>query len=275
MAPVGDSSQERSSPPHNATSLTSLLYDAYPAQWGAASIGADKTPVTIDVWLTVKLNQAFAPHLAGAALVDVLSNNNLFRGAPIVMVLALAWFRGDVHTNLRLILGLLGACFATLLSVGLQHAELFHIRPMLDPSLALRLPESLARENWTDTPGAWPSDTATLYVALTLLAALEMPAFGGPLALWTTVVILLPRIIFGYHYPSDVVSGAALGASAIALSRAAHRHLSPWLGPQAARVLTEKPAISNMCFTLCVWQLGDLMLDARAILHSVTTFLRS
>jgi membrane-associated phospholipid phosphatase len=45
------------------------------------------------------------------------------------------------------------------------------------------------------------------------------PMVGGPALAGTTAAMLVSRVLLGVHYPSDVVSGAALGAGVAALIR--------------------------------------------------------
>jgi membrane-associated phospholipid phosphatase len=45
------------------------------------------------------------------------------------------------------------------------------------------------------------------------------PMLGGPVVLGTTGLMLVSRVLLGVHYPSDVLSGAALGATVAAVVR--------------------------------------------------------
>jgi undecaprenyl-diphosphatase len=227
----------------------------------------------LDVQLTQAANSLVLANPAFAELYNTLSNNNFFRGAPLMLLLGLVWFGKDSKGQLRIIWELAAVCFATALSVRLQGLHLFHMRPMLDPSLGLRLPAGLTQADWVDSPPSWPSDTATLYTGLAAIVALEWRAIILPIAVWTFFVILLPRVAFGYHYTSDVLSGVFLGGGAVLLANLSCRWLDRTPGLRLRHALEKRPALANTLFMIGIWQMADLMFDPRAVIHSVASYL--
>src|SRR4051812_27546585 len=94
----------------------------------------------IEAPLVVKLNHAFAQYSFIFNLYDAASNNNFFRGLPIFFVLSYVWFRNVNDDRLRVVLGLLGVCIATLASVYLQTRGFnFRLRPLIDPDLDIKI----------------------------------------------------------------------------------------------------------------------------------------
>lgn len=230
--------------------------------------------LNLDAQITVALNHVLLAEPSFASLYNALCNNNFFRGAPFVAALTLVWFTRHGRGQIRLIVELLAVCVATLVSVRLQGLHLFHMRPMFAAELGLRLPPGLSTKDWLDSQPAWPSDTATLYAGLTAIVCREKPKLAVPLAAWTGLVILLPRIAFGYHYPSDILSGMALGAGAVALAALGFGFSDRLRGERPA-VLLERYAVgANILFTIGLWQLADLMIDPRAVLRSLVVFLQ-
>jgi len=63
-----------------------------------------------------------------------------------------------------------------------------------------------------------PSDHASLFFALGLGLFMVHKGFGMLLLLWAAVVVSLPRIVMGLHWPSDIIAGAALGMLTILVS---------------------------------------------------------
>lgn len=227
----------------------------------------------LDVGITLWLNGLFAPHPVASSLYDRMANNNLFRGLPIFMSISWLWFRNEQpDTRLQISLGLIGACLATIVSVGLQKAGLPHVRPFLDPALGLAVPSQIDLVGWANAWPSWPSDTATLFSALTMIIIVQNRALGALIGVWLTVVILLPRVIFGYHYTSDVLSGVILGGLAVlALGACSRLTISRPVEPLFQRWA----AASNVIFTLVIWQMAGLMFDARDILSAVRTFIQA
>ncbi|MFA5041330.1 MAG: phosphatase PAP2 family protein [Bdellovibrionales bacterium] len=62
-----------------------------------------------------------------------------------------------------------------------------------------------------DTANSFPSDHAVYFAALSYGLWSINRRLGALAFFWTVVVISLPRIYIGLHYPSDVVIGLALG----------------------------------------------------------------
>ena len=62
-----------------------------------------------------------------------------------------------------------------------------------------------------DHTGSFPSDTAMLFFALSAVVFLENRLAGFFCFLLVTGIIGIPRIIFGWHYPSDIIGSFILG----------------------------------------------------------------
>jgi undecaprenyl-diphosphatase len=78
-------------------------------------------------------------------------------------------------------------------------------------------------EPWFDFPplgglpnladwSSFPSDHAGLVAALAVAAWAYSWKFGLASALWGALVVCFPRLYFGYHYLTDLLAGATLGA---------------------------------------------------------------
>jgi membrane-associated phospholipid phosphatase len=146
-----------------------------------------------------------------------LANNDLFRGFPVFFPLVALWFSGDCKKRRsRMLAGLLAVCLTTVLSFWLQFHLTTHIRPLLDQTLLLKVVDPAWRIIW-DRTGSFPSDTATLFFGLVTVIFLENPLIGLFCFLWTIGIIALPRVIFGFHYPSDIVAAMILGSGGVLL----------------------------------------------------------
>jgi membrane-associated phospholipid phosphatase len=143
--------------------------------------------------------------------------NALIRGFPIFIPLVALWFNGDCEKRRsRMLTGMLATCLTTVLAVYLQHCITPHIRPLLDPAIHLHI----ADPQWTgvfDRRGSFPSDTATLFFSLAAIIFLENRLIGSFSFIWVLLMIGVPRVAFGWHYPSDIVGSLLLGAGCVYL----------------------------------------------------------
>ena len=161
-----------------------------------------------------------------------LANNSLFRGFPIFFSLVALWFTDDSRERRsRMLAGLLATCVATVLSLWMQFHLATHTRPFLDPDIALSIAEPQWRLDW-DRRGSFPSDSATLYFALATVIFLENRLVGLFCFIWVAVIIAVPRVIFGWHYPTDILGSLTLGLACVLLFNTV-----PYLGALFARTL--------------------------------------
>ncbi|WP_247451468.1 phosphatase PAP2 family protein [Bradyrhizobium sp. 180] len=92
-----------------------------------------------------------------------------------------------------------------------------HTRPLLDPALQLKIIDDHRWRVIWDRTGSFPSDTATLFFALATVILLENRLAGLFCFVWTAAVISLPRVIFAWHYPSDIMGSLILGPTCVLL----------------------------------------------------------
>jgi membrane-associated phospholipid phosphatase len=150
-----------------------------------------------------------------------LANNQLFRGFPIFFSLVALWFSGDCKIRRsRMLAGLLAVCLATVLSVWLQFHLAAHTRPLLDPTLHLKIIDDPRWSVVWDRTSSFPSDTATLFFGLATIIFLEKRLVGFFCFLWVAAIIAVPRVVFAWHYPSDIVGSLVLGPACVFLFNA-------------------------------------------------------
>lgn len=142
-----------------------------------------------------------------------LANNSLFRGFPLFFSLTALWFSdGPRERRGRMLAGLSAVCLATIFSVWFQFHVDVHTRPILDPALHLKT----VIPPWTwDRASSFPSDTATLFFGLAAVVFVEERLVGLFCFVWAAVIIAIPRVIFGFHYASDIVGSLVLGVAAV------------------------------------------------------------
>jgi undecaprenyl-diphosphatase len=176
-------------------------------------------PTPFDIWFTGLL----ARHLGQSRFFDLsiqgaIAHNllgGLWYAAPLFIFWVWGAAPGGEATRRRVLTTLLGSLIAIVL---MMVAESLIILP--PPS---RIPElsglfpSYIRPN--PDPSSFPSQSATLYAAVAA-GVFSLHKITGWL-LWVGVFLIvgIPRIYVGGHYPSDVVAGALLGLAGYALAR--------------------------------------------------------
>jgi undecaprenyl-diphosphatase len=149
--------------------------------------------------------------------VFALARYDLFKGVPMVSLFWLVWFlrpQGETSgqqdaRQSRLLIVLAGSVAAAILSRILQVALHVHQRP-IHAGLGINYP-SFVDPATLNAWNAFPSDHSMLFIALATGLWLVNRRIGIFAFLWTIIVIDLPRIYLGIHYPSDVIAGAVFG----------------------------------------------------------------
>ncbi|SMG55004.1 phosphatase PAP2 family protein [Paraburkholderia susongensis] len=146
-----------------------------------------------------------------------------FRGLVLILVLWWIWFEPAERREWRreiviatFVSGLLALAAGRLLAAFLPFRE----RPAFNHDLNLHFAASSLNDAMLSRWSSFPSDHAMLWMAIATGIFIVWRT-GGVLAfLYTAVVICIPRAYFGFHYPTDLIAGAAIGVViAILLTR--------------------------------------------------------
>lgn len=141
---------------------------------------------------------------------------------PLVACLVWLWFRHEQRDGSRLavIRALVGGFLALLVSRIIQDVSPDRPRPIHDSSLGFIHPYGVSGDILRDW-SSFPSDTTAMAFALAIGVFLASRRLGWFCLAWAALVAALPRAYLGYHYPTDLIGGAALGTLIVlALGRA-------------------------------------------------------
>ena len=169
--------------------------------------------VRLDEWLALCVNYAAGRSPLLDKFVFDLSDSIVFKGGLFLAFYWWLWFQpGERREDARrtVVAAVIGGTIAGLISRLLQISLPFHRRPLHTPQLDVHVPLSIDPET-LNTWSSFPSDHAVLFFALCVPIWRRSRVTGLLAGLWTLVFICLPRVYLGYHYPSDILAGAAIG----------------------------------------------------------------
>lgn len=139
-----------------------------------------------------------------------LSDSDLVKGGIFLAFYWGLWFDRDGSQRRDVVVALLAAVITAILSRGLQVGLPFHLRPLHTPGIGMHVPYGVD-PSILNTFSSFPSDHAMLFFALSVPIWWRSRWLGAAAMLWTVLLIALPRVYLGYHFPSDVIAGAILG----------------------------------------------------------------
>lgn len=139
-----------------------------------------------------------------------LGESNLVKGGIFLAFYWWLWFDRDGSQRRDVVVALAAAIITAVLSRGLQIGLPFHLRPLHTPGLGTHLPYGVD-PTILNTFSSFPSDHAMLFSALSVPLWWRSRWLGVAAMLWTALLIGVPRIYLGYHFPSDVIAGMLLG----------------------------------------------------------------
>jgi undecaprenyl-diphosphatase len=177
--------------------------DTKKSSWGPQCISSWELDVSI--YRALNAFCGWSPALDRAAL-----HFPGFAGVLFMGIFGLLWFRPGTNQFRRretLVLIIPAVALGLILNRTISTLLPFRVRPMY--AIGANAPShswTFDLENWS----SFPSDNATyLFVITACLWSISRP-FGIAFGIFSTCVVLA-RIYFGIHYPSDILVGALLG----------------------------------------------------------------
>ena len=193
----------------------------------------------------------------------IVVTNPLIKGGLIAAMIWWAWFRPVTNRQILswgIISGFLSLVVARTLAFLLPYRE----RPMHSPDLHFRTPYG-ANENVLIHWSSFPSDHAALFFALALSIFFVSRRAGSVALGYAFLVVCVPRVYMGFHYPSDILGGALVGMGVAALGQitslraATTRPILDWL--------EKSPGLFYAGFFILTFQITVAFDSIRQIVH--------
>jgi membrane-associated phospholipid phosphatase len=215
------------------------------------------------------LSSAFLSHA-----IRVIAGLYTFKGFVLISILWWIWFKPSQRGGWEreMVIATIASGLLALITFRLiAHYLPFRTRPLYNPELHLHFPSGDLGAAVLPTWSSFPSDHAMLWASVATGIFLVWRGVGVFTLLYTAVFICLPRVYLGWHYPSDILAGAAIGMTttwimtrdavrtrfAVPILRWMHRFPGP-----------SYTLLFALCFEL-VTQFDDLLVLGRSVLKSL------
>jgi undecaprenyl-diphosphatase len=151
-----------------------------------------------------------------------------------------------------------------LIALGLP----FRLRPMHRTDISFVAPygEILTFRGWS----SFPSDHAMLFATLSTGLWFISPVVGLVMHLYSATFIGLPRIYLGWHHPTDLLAGAALGilVGAVANSPSVRQKITKL----PLRLAEVRPSLFYAVSFFVLSQLANMFYDVRTVVKGVAEY---
>jgi undecaprenyl-diphosphatase len=154
------------------------------------------------------------------ALIAIIEESNLLKGGIVLGLFWWAWFRyekADLKKRELLLFAFASSSCALLSGRFLSLCIPYRERPLHNPQYHFQVPYTVTGDvhSWNSAP----SDHAVLFFCLATALWMVSRRLGFIAVCHALLIVCLPRIYVGYHYPTDILSGAVLGIGVAFLSK--------------------------------------------------------
>lgn len=201
-----------------------------------------------------------------------LTHNHFLKGGVLMTLAWWLWFRERDPERERRVRNVLIANFAatvvvlTLMRILVKVLP-FRKRPIFDEGFLWLADLRASRLTPGDLDNSFPSDHAALFVCLAVGLWLVNRRVGFLALLYVLVFICFPRVYVGYHYPTDIVAGALIGAAGALLAHLlAVKIAAFWARLDKIRTwAATRPAVFYPCFLFFSFEIMELFESVRSM----------
>ena len=217
-------------------------------------------PTALDTSVVTALATWAGHHRFATYVVESGVHHAVFGGLVFAIALFLLWIRAVEHKDSQTKVRVATILGATLLAVifCLVASKIWTVMPPnRTPGIMNLYPTGLG-EN--PNSNCFPSFSTALYAAVAAGVASLSRRTGIALAFAIVLLVALPRIFLGGHYPSDVLVGGLLGVLAYVLVRV----VEPRLFPAWTNLLAREPAPPLANLIVFLW-IAQVLLEFRDV----------
>jgi membrane-associated phospholipid phosphatase len=202
--------------------------------------------------------------------IRVIAGLYTFKGFLLIPLLLWIWFEPSDRRDWQremVIATVASGLIALAAGRALAHFLPFRERPLFNPELHLHFASSSLREAALSDWSSFPSDHAMLWVAIAMGIFLVWRLVGVLALLYAALFICLPRAYLGFHYPTDLLAGAAIGVAITwIMTRDAVRQRT---AEPVLRWTMRYPGPASMLAFLVCFELVTQFDDLLRLVHSV------
>lgn len=199
-------------------------------------------------------------------IVEFFSDDNLVKGGVFAILVWYLWFKrapNQEKNRVQLVATLISVFFVMVITLSLAGLAPFRKRPFLNPDFHFSSFVPLNAE--LTKMSSFPSDHTALFISLATGLLFVSRKVGLLAFIYTFIFIFIPRLYLGYHYPTDLVAGALIGASITTYfnySAFIKNKISKWIMPFSK----DYPALFYSFLFIVTYQIADLFWGSREII---------
>lgn len=196
-----------------------------------------------------------------------VSASYFFKGLIPVTLLWFLWFLTDREDNKRraqIIATGLTSCVAIFVGIALALSLPKKLRPIHDPDAVniVNIPIDMPTRA-LEGMSSMPSDHAVMFFSLAVGTLMWNRTVGSLLLIQAFLIVSLPRVYLGLHWPADIVVGAIAGSlGAFLLVPLLTKAIEPIIAKDHGRVLA---AFGMTLGFLVTFQIASMFESARAL----------